>query len=227
MRVIEPSQLSHLQRKSSGRAKRKLILFTLLIFLLVGGYTLWAAARAMPLISPSLNKLPELPASAAAVSWPAYGQSAIGTLDSGLLAKNGETKPVPIASITKLVTALSILKKHPLKVGEQGPTLTLNATDISYYTHYASNDGSVVRVVEGEQISEYQALQALLIPSANNIADTLARWAFGSQEAYLAYANTLAAQLGMKNTSVKDTNGSKTPKDGKVARPPSQAIQFS
>jgi D-alanyl-D-alanine carboxypeptidase (penicillin-binding protein 5/6) len=41
----------------------------------------------------------------------------------------------------------------------------------------------------GEELSEYQALQALLLPSANNIAETLARWAFGSIDAYNAYAN--------------------------------------
>ena len=35
-------------------------------------------------------------------------------------------------------------------------------------------------VAAGEQISQYQALQAMLIPSANNVADSLARWAFGS-----------------------------------------------
>jgi len=207
MRVIEPSQLKHLKKKSKNPKRPKLVVPSLLILLIFSVYVLWASLRSLPLIHPLVDKLPILPASSTAVSWPAYGQAAVGTLEEGLLARNGETKPVSVASITKLITALSVLQKHPLKLNEQGPSITLDATDIGYYTYYASNDGSVVRVVAGEQISEYQALQAILLPSANNMADTLARWAFGSLEAYLSYADTLVQQYGMKNTSVKDASG--------------------
>jgi D-alanyl-D-alanine carboxypeptidase (penicillin-binding protein 5/6) len=65
----------------------------------------------------------------------------------------------------------------------------------------------VVAVNEGEQISQYQALQALLVPSANNMADTLVRWAFGSVGAYLAYANNMAKGFGMDSTHFADASG--------------------
>jgi D-alanyl-D-alanine carboxypeptidase (penicillin-binding protein 5/6) len=67
--------------------------------------------------------------------------------------------------------------------------------------------GSVVAVNYGEQISQYQALQALLLPSANNMADSLAVWAFGSLDAYNTYANNLAKTLGMDNTHIADASG--------------------
>jgi D-alanyl-D-alanine carboxypeptidase (penicillin-binding protein 5/6) len=70
-----------------------------------------------------------------------------------------------------------------------------------------AQDGSAVPVTVGEQISEYQALQAMLLPSANNIADSLARWAFGSVDAYNTYANNYAKQLGLTSMVVTDPSG--------------------
>jgi D-alanyl-D-alanine carboxypeptidase (penicillin-binding protein 5/6) len=49
--------------------------------------------------------------------------------------------------------------------------------------------------------------QALMLPSANNIADTLAIWAFGSVDAYTDYANSYANTLGMKSTHFADASG--------------------
>jgi D-alanyl-D-alanine carboxypeptidase (penicillin-binding protein 5/6) len=46
-----------------------------------------------------------------------------------------------------------------------------------------------------------------LIPSANNIGDSLARWAFGSIDSYIAYANQMVKNLGLTKTTVANTNG--------------------
>ncbi|MCA1806894.1 MAG: hypothetical protein LC687_03390, partial [Actinobacteria bacterium] len=51
------------------------------------------------------------------------------------------------------------------------------------------------------------AMQALLIPSANNMADTLANWAFGSMEGYLEYANNMVAGMGLEQTTLADASG--------------------
>jgi D-alanyl-D-alanine carboxypeptidase (penicillin-binding protein 5/6) len=50
-------------------------------------------------------------------------------------------------------------------------------------------------------------LQAMLLPSANNFADTLATWAFGSLDKYIEYANSYVQSLGMKDTHVADASG--------------------
>jgi D-alanyl-D-alanine carboxypeptidase (penicillin-binding protein 5/6) len=75
------------------------------------------------------------------------------------------------------------------------------------YNDYYSKGGSVAKVAPGEKISEYQALQALMLPSANNFADTLATWAFGSMDKYIIYANNQAKELGLKNTHISDASG--------------------
>jgi D-alanyl-D-alanine carboxypeptidase (penicillin-binding protein 5/6) len=117
------------------------------------------------------------------------------------MATTANQKPVPMASTAKVMTALAILKKYPLKPGETGPTITMTAADVDRYNNYINQGGSAVRVEVGEQMTEYQALQAIMLPSANNIADSLAIWAYGSMGAYLTAANQLSQSLGMTNST--------------------------
>jgi D-alanyl-D-alanine carboxypeptidase (penicillin-binding protein 5/6) len=144
---------------------------------------------------------------AVGLAWPAYGQAAVGAVDYGLLDSHGPQIQAPMASITKTITAMAVLKKKPLSPGDQGPTIRMTSQDVAAYNDYYSKGGSVVNVNEGEQISEYQALQALLLPSANNMADTLARWAFGSVDDYVTFANNYVRTLGLRNTTLGDASG--------------------
>jgi D-alanyl-D-alanine carboxypeptidase (penicillin-binding protein 5/6) len=66
---------------------------------------------------------------------------------------------------------------------------------------------SVVPVAAGEQLTERQALQALLLPSANNIAAVLARWDAGSVDRFVARMNATARSLGMTRTRYTDPSG--------------------
>ena len=61
--------------------------------------------------------------------------------------------------------------------------------------------------VAGEQLTELQALQALLLPSANNIAAVLARWDAGSASRFVVRMNAAARSLGMKHTRYTDPSG--------------------
>jgi D-alanyl-D-alanine carboxypeptidase (penicillin-binding protein 5/6) len=64
-----------------------------------------------------------------------------------------------------------------------------------------------VAVAAGEAISERHALEALLLPSADNMAWILARWDAGSQAAFTARMNAAARRLGMTGTSYTDASG--------------------
>ncbi|MEX0881480.1 MAG: hypothetical protein WDZ34_01215 [Candidatus Saccharimonadales bacterium] len=139
--------------------------------------------------------------------WPSYGQAALGAVGFGVLEKNNASKPAPIASIAKAITALSILKQKPLEPGQPGPFITITETDVQLYSDYLAKDGSVLPVSVGQQISQYQALQAMMLPSANNIADTATHWVFGSVNSYVEYANRFVKTLGMMQTSVADASG--------------------
>jgi D-alanyl-D-alanine carboxypeptidase (penicillin-binding protein 5/6) len=139
--------------------------------------------------------------------WPSGGQAALGAQGYGLLASNNAATPVPVGSVAKVITALAVLQKKPIADNSQGPSITLDATDVGYFNYYYGNDGSVAKVSEGETLTEYEALEAMLLPSANNIADSLARWAFGSPQNYITYANAMLKSLGYTKTTVGDSNG--------------------
>lgn len=139
---------------------------------------------------------------ASQVIWPIVGQSAVGIVGSTAVTTHGPQTPVPTASVAKLITSLVVLKVKPLSVGSTGPLITLSANDVALYDKYVSEQGSVVPVVAGETISEYQMLEAMLLPSANNMADSLAIWAYGSLTAYSQAANTFLTQAGLSETHV-------------------------
>ncbi len=179
----------------------------LLVVLLGSCYVAYALLRPLPPIPPREMWHFSRTATPVDLSWPANGAAAVGAVGYGVLETHGADQPLPTASTIKILTALAVLQKKPLRAGEQGPMITIGQADIDSYNKYVSLGGSVVRVSLGEQLSEYQALQALLLPSANNIAETLARWTFGTVEDYAAYANTYARQLGMASTTVTDPSG--------------------
>jgi D-alanyl-D-alanine carboxypeptidase (penicillin-binding protein 5/6) len=178
-------------------------LFLLAAIILVGTYGYWALSRPLPVLrpSPSTNKL-SAQTPAPKLTWPGVGQAAVGVLGSQILETHGPQTPLPTASTAKLITALAVLHQKPLVVGQPGPTITLSAADVALYNSYVAQDGSVVPVATGEQISEYQMLQAMMLPSANNMADSLAIWAFGSLSAYSSFADSYIAQLGLAHTHI-------------------------
>jgi D-alanyl-D-alanine carboxypeptidase (penicillin-binding protein 5/6) len=135
------------------------------------------------------------------IQWPA-GSSAVGAQGFGPLTFNGSQMARPTASIAKIITALAVLEKQPLAKGQQGQPILLTPADVALFEKYYRLGGSVVKVEAGKSLSEYQALQAVLLPSANNMADTLAVWAFGSMQDYHAYANKMVARMGLHDTVV-------------------------
>jgi D-alanyl-D-alanine carboxypeptidase (penicillin-binding protein 5/6) len=159
-------------------------------------------ARPLPVPQVTLE-LPTLPlANAVTPQWPTSGQAAYGAVGYGVLSTHNIATPAATASIAKVITALCVLQKYPLAVGQTGPTLTISDADVAIYNAYVAQNGSLLPVFSGEKLTEYQALQALMIPSANNIADTLVLWAFGSQSAYVAYANPYLKNSGLTQTRI-------------------------
>ncbi len=203
MRVIEPYQLrklGHKKRLSGGFA-------ILIIIVLVTSYIAVAMIRPIPKVSAKTLPLNATASTPTPIKWPASGQAAFGAVGFGVLAESGAQTPAPIASVAKIITALAVLKQKPLQIGEQGPMLTIDQSDVQAYRDYVAKGGSVVPINFGEQISEYQALQAMLLPSANNMAFTLSKWAFGSVDAYISYAEGLTTSLGLKQTHIADESG--------------------
>ena len=142
-----------------------------------------------------------------AVSWPAYGVSAADISGFGAVAGPGATRPVPIASVAKVMTASVVLHDHPLPGGGSGPDVAVQPSEAAAYPSQVRDGDSLVPVAAGERLTERQALEALLLPSADNMAWILARWDAGSQAAFAARMNATARRLGMTGTSYTDPSG--------------------
>jgi D-alanyl-D-alanine carboxypeptidase (penicillin-binding protein 5/6) len=63
---------------------------------------------------------------AGSLPWPADGQSTVEVEGMGSLGTKGTQKPVPIASVAKVMTAYVILKEHPLKGSRSGPVIDVD-----------------------------------------------------------------------------------------------------
>ena len=181
------------------------IVTVVVIGLVVGATILKPLPEILP---PSFTTKTLLPSKDINLDWPNQGSAAVGALGYGDdLINYGSVEPRPIASIAKLMVALAVVKQKPLQLNESGPLITISQQDIDFYNNQISQGGNVVAVNIGEQISQYQALQALLIASGNNIAETLASWAFGSIEGYQEYAKQLAKDLGLTSSVFLDPSG--------------------
>jgi D-alanyl-D-alanine carboxypeptidase (penicillin-binding protein 5/6) len=138
--------------------------------------------------------------------WPARGQGAY-QLGGGRPAASPDQRPVPIASLAKVMTAVVVLRHRPLDAAADGPTLLVRAEDVADTARRVDRDESVVAVRAGERLTERQALLALLLPSANNVAIMLARYVAGSVEAFVGEMNATARSLGMTRTTYTDPSG--------------------
>ncbi|MET7869404.1 D-alanyl-D-alanine carboxypeptidase family protein [Streptomyces cyaneofuscatus] len=138
------------------------------------------------------------------LSWPGQGQSAVMVDGVGSLGSEGAQKPAPIASVAKVMTAYVILQEHSLKGDEEGETITVDqkAEDES-----KRPDESTAPLTKGQQLTQRQMLQLLMIPSGNNAARLLARWDAGSEDKFIDKMNDAAKDLGMTNSTYTDPSG--------------------
>ncbi|EFL23883.1 putative D-alanyl-D-alanine carboxypeptidase [Streptomyces himastatinicus ATCC 53653] len=189
-------------------AVRRVKIWTPLVILLV--VLLGVAQAVRPLPEPELKLTADasyaFKGEKLAMPWSGEGQSAAEVEGVGSLGTSGAQKAVPIASVTKVMTAYVVLKDHPLKAGAEGPRIEIDATAAE---ESGSADESRASVKEGQSFTQHQLLQLLLINSSNNIARLLARWDAGSLDAFTKKMNDAAKSLGMKNTTYTDPSGLK------------------
>ncbi len=142
-----------------------------------------------------------------ALPWPATGQGAIAVPAIGHTDQSGPEQPVPIASLTKLATAVVVLHDHPIAPGADGPPITVTAADAAEYEVELHLDESTLEIQAGEVLTERQMLEALLVVSSNDIAYSLAVWDAGTESAFVVKMNALAASLGATSSHFVDASG--------------------
>ncbi len=178
------------------------------VFLVCVMYVTGSLVAPMPATAAVTEHVTSIAQPTAQLSWPGFGASAITALDyPGVSEYHGTDASLSIASMTKTITALVVLAKKPLKVGDDGPSIQFTTADVAVWNQVIADGGSWAPVVAGTSMSEKQALEAMLLPSANNYAISLANWAYGSMNAYLAAAKAWIASHNLSGTHVVDASG--------------------
>lgn len=148
-----------------------------------------------------------IPGSPPSLPWPSVGGAEVALQNVGIIGSYNANSPMQLASVAKIITALVVIKDHPLSLGSTGPSVSITASDVATYQSMFAQQDSVMAVAQGESLDEYQMLEALLIPSADNIALKLAIWDAGSVPAFVAKMNSMAKSLGMLQTHYEDPSG--------------------
>lgn len=189
--------------------RRRIVVFgTLTAVLLAFVYVVASLVAPVPATAAVTAHDKTLTQPAVQLAWPGYGSSAIVAPDyPGASASHGSDASVPIASVTKTITALLVLEKKPLNGTEQGPDIAFTQRDVDIWNDVVAAGGSWAPVVAGTSLTEKQALEAMLLPSANNYAISLTNWAFGSTSAYVKAANDWLAQKGFTGTKIVTPDG--------------------
>jgi D-alanyl-D-alanine carboxypeptidase (penicillin-binding protein 5/6) len=139
---------------------------------------------------------------------PSYGASAVGVIGyPEASASAGSTAPLPIASISKIITSLVVLEAKPLSPGESGPTITFTAADAALRAKYIAQDGETKPLTAGSTISQLDLMRVTLVASANNYADALAGWAFGSRAAFEKAVTAWLGAHGLDHTTIVEPTG--------------------
>ncbi|WP_249838240.1 D-alanyl-D-alanine carboxypeptidase [Streptomyces panaciradicis] len=183
---------------------RRVKIWTPLVLLLAVVFAIVQAVRPLP--APTLDLTADesytFGGGKADIPWPADGEGALDVQGIGSFGSSGAQKPVPIASVAKVMTTYLILRDHPLK--GDGAKIKVDRTA----EEQATADGeSTVQVKAGDTITQREALEGVLIASANNVARLLARWDAGSEKAFASKMNAAAKDLGMTNTTYTDPSG--------------------
>ncbi|MGN6325311.1 D-alanyl-D-alanine carboxypeptidase family protein [Pseudolysinimonas sp.] len=188
----------------------------LLVAALVASYVGWAlnapigaasASLAQPTVATPPAAQPVLaPEGSSAISV-AGADDYLGPGASGVWQKSGDDA-VPMASISKIVTALVILKAKPLSgATTPGPLITFSAADHALYDQYYVQNATIAPMPTGSSMTEHQALETMLVVSASNYAAALSTWAYGSPGAFLAATRTWLAANGLTHTAMVEPTG--------------------
>ncbi len=209
MKVLDPKELEERRQRrvkehKTKHRRRMLLPFTLAVLVV---YIIGSLLIPLPPLQVNIDEVRLPNTTPVSMPWPAYGQAAIGAVGYGLLETHGAQKQLPIASIAKVITAVAVLKVKPIEPNAAHEMIQITEVDEAIYDRFWREGQSVVPVEAGISLTQHQALQALLLPSANNMAEILVRWAFGSSENYVTFVNPFVKTLGMTQTQIADASG--------------------
>jgi len=135
-----------------------------------------------------------------------------------VLWARGETAVRPIASITKVMTALVILQ-----AGGLNQKITVPKSVTAYVAKYGANAAGLI---PGQVFTVDELMHAMLIVSAADAAYTLANAYGPGLPAFIAKMNAEAAKLGLAHTHFTSPDGLPYPSETSTFSTPAELIRL-
>ena len=127
-----------------------------------------------------------------------YGVYTLDNLQE--LESKEQNKIVPIASLTKIMTAIVCIEN----IDDLNQTVVVNLPQVqSYY----NEEYSVAGLKDGQEISYYDLIATMLIPSGADSASCIALNVFGDYSRFIKEMNDKAKEIGMSSTSFSNPIG--------------------
>ncbi|MEU9885209.1 serine hydrolase [Sphaerisporangium sp. NPDC051011] len=176
--------------------RSKVTLFLLVAFLAVTGLAVPARAAAPATAPSTLTAPPKVTAPLKVTAKVVYLVDA--TTGTVQFARR-ETRRVPVASLTKIMTAYVVRRDAPLDA-----VVTITKADVR---HAAANDATHAGLKAGERLTVRDLLYALLLPSGADAANALARRYGPGVKGFVKKMNAAARDLGMRDTFYTNADG--------------------
>ncbi|MBI4127796.1 MAG: D-alanyl-D-alanine carboxypeptidase [Parcubacteria group bacterium] len=149
----------------------------------------------------------------------ALGASAFLVIDAAtdevLIAKNAESE-FPIASLTKLITALTLTER--LAVDTHAAVI--------FSKNAVASFGGTLGFQEGEEFSTENLIKSMLIASDNDSAVALAEYAQGDEAAFTERMKEEARAIGLKHTKIANATGLDAEGSVSTARDIATAVRY-
>jgi serine-type D-Ala-D-Ala carboxypeptidase (penicillin-binding protein 5/6) len=160
-----------------------------------------AVARSAPRLRPSPS--PSATPPVRVIGAPAGVQAKAGLLadanTGSVLWSRGLNTELPMGSITKVMTALVVIR-----AGNLNREIRIPKSVIAYVSKYG---GESAGLIPGDVVTAQELLEAMLLPSGCDAAYTLAMAYGPGMPAFLAKMNETAKQLGMRHTQFTSPDG--------------------
>jgi serine-type D-Ala-D-Ala carboxypeptidase (penicillin-binding protein 5/6) len=171
-----------------------------------------------PSATPSRAAGPQLQVTGAPTRVKAKGALLADSATGQVLWGRDEITPRPMASVTKVMTALLVLERNRLSEKIRVPKAA--------FTYAWKYGGETAGLHPGDVLTARELLAALLLPSGADAAYTLANAYGPGLSAFVARMNTTAAQLGLHNTHFTSPDGLPYPTEKSTYSTPYDLVQL-
>ena len=139
--------------------------------------------------------------------WPSGASAAVAIPSLEVNAASPSQKKMPIASLTKMMTAWVVLQNLPLTYSEKGPCIVVSAKDFAMYQYDLDSGQSNAKIALNEKLCEGTLLRGMLVHSAGDYAQLLIQMMGVSQAKFISMMNADAKTLGLSETHYVDFTG--------------------